>query len=83
MVAPLMIDPSDLFNVVDSRITRGHRFKISYVRYNLDCRKRSFALRCINTWNALPDSVVSLDSLEHFKKAIHVCLGNKLFEYYD
>ena len=53
------INPEDMF-VLSSSSIRGHRFNIARVLDSLECRRRSFALRCVNAWNSLPDDVVQL-----------------------
>ena len=40
-----------------------------------------FSLRIANLWNRLPDDVVALESVESFKSALHICLGERLFEF--
>ena len=47
---------------------------------SIECRHRSFSLRVVGLWNSLPDSVVALESVECFKSAIHIFLGERLFE---
>ena len=75
------IEPTSLFSMAPQSGTRGHRFKVSHVRAATDVRKRSFAARCVGPWNALPDCVVSIESLKSFKKMLADALGDALFEY--
>ena len=75
------VSPSDIFVLADGRSTRGHRYKVAHVHSSLECRRRSFALRVVQTWNSLPDSVVALESLDSFKAALHSILGERLFEF--
>ena len=75
------LDPEELFVLVDGRITRGHRYKVAHVYSSIECRRRSFSLRIANLWNCLPDDVVALESVESFKSALHICLGERLFEF--
>jgi len=77
------IIPSDLFTMAPAVGTRGHRFKVAHVRCHVECRKRFFALRCVDLWNSLPDQVVALDTVESFKRGIHGCLGELLYEFVD
>ena len=56
---------------------RGHRYKVGHEYSSIECRRRSFSLRVVNSWNSLPDYIVAL---EFFKSAIHTFLGEKLFE---
>lgn len=41
---------------------------------------RFFSMSCVNLWNALPDEVVAVDSVDAFKSALHLALGPMLFE---
>ena len=51
---------------------------------SLECRRRFFfALRCISTWNALPEELVSAQSVATFKSGLHSALGCRLFEFVD
>ena len=75
------IAPTDLFSLAPQTGTRGHRFKVSHIRAATDTRKRAFAVRCVGPWNALPDAVVSEESLGAFKKKLANALGETLFDY--
>ena len=77
------IQPSDLFVMAPDVGTRGHRFKLAFTHSSLECRRRFFAVRCVSSWNALPDELVSLDSVDAFKKGLHDALGPRLFEFVD
>ena len=72
---------TDLFSIAPQTGTRGHRFKVSHIRAATDTRKRAFAVRCVGPWNALPDAVVSEESLGAFKKKLANALGETLFDY--
>jgi len=50
--------------------TRGHSFKLKHQNCNSDVRKYFFSLRVVNLWNSLPDSVVSANSVNSFKKRL-------------
>ena len=75
------IAATNLFTMAPQSGTRGHRFKVSHVRAATDVRKRSFAVRCVGPWNALPDELVAEESLGVFKKKLADALGDTLFEY--
>jgi len=44
-------------------VTRGHNLKLVNSRCHYDLRTYSFAVRVVNIWNSLPDSVISANSL--------------------
>jgi len=50
--------------------TRGHNLKLVNSRCHYDLRKYSFAVRVVNIWNSLPDSVISSNNVNTFKKHI-------------
>ena len=75
--------PDVMFQLAPARGTRGHPLKLVVPRCNSDLRKRSFAVRRIDVWNRLPQSVVMSQSLNVFKRTLTVHLGDKLFEYLD
>ena len=75
------IQPTVLFVLAPDVGTQGHRFKLGVTHSSLECRRRFFSLRCVTNWNALPDELVSLDSVESFKRGLHDVLGPKLFEF--
>ena len=47
--------------------SRGHSLKLRKPKAHKACRKTFFAVRTINAWNSLPESVVSAPSLNAFK----------------
>ena len=75
------LEPNDLFVLSPNVGTRGHRYKLSNIRPSLECQRRSFGNRRVALWNSLPDALVSLTSLDAFKKALHNRLGQLLFEF--
>lgn len=77
------IKPSDLFIPAYLSFTRGHRFKIAKPHTSIECRRRFFSVRIIDIWNSLPDDLVSSNSLESYKKYLHMHLGQTLFEFVD
>ena len=64
-----------------ARNTRGHSLKLFVPRYNTDIRGRFFSVRGIDTWNRLPESAVSVDSVATFKHHLHTALGQTLFDF--
>ena len=75
--------PADIFTVTGYGVTRGHRYKVDLPRTQTDIRKRSFGVRCVTTWNQLPDCVVSMKDLSAFKARLADCLGDNLFRYHQ
>ena len=65
------INPDDFFEKPHSSSTRGHPFKFYKVRYRLDFRKISFAIRVVEPWNSLPELVVLAASLNMFKTRLN------------
>ena len=57
-----------LERATDSR--RGNDFKLIKKRFNKDNRKYMFTNRIVNTWNSLPNVVVTANSVNSFKKAL-------------
>ena len=50
--------------------TRGNSLKLSTVRTKYDKRKYFFTIRVVSVWNSLPDSVVTAQSINAFKREI-------------
>ena len=66
---------SGLFSRATLCRTRGHSLKIFVPHHSTDIRARFFSIRVINTWNSLPESVVSARSLQSFKRLLEQFLG--------
>ena len=56
--------------------TRGSVFKLKEGRFQLDIRKKSFAVRVLRHWKWLPREVVDAPSLEVFKARLDGALRN-------
>ena len=63
--------------VRDSR-TRGHSLKLAKNRTNLDIRKFFFSERVVSRWNALSEEVVSVSTVNAFKKGLNRTRLNKM-----
>ena len=50
--------------------TRGHCYKLAKQSCNLEVRKHFFSLRVVDTWNSLPQSTVTVSSINSFKYQI-------------
>ena len=58
---------------------KSHQFKLYKPFCRTDIFKYSFWHRCIDPWNSLPSSVVELDSMNAFKKALKSTLFNQAY----
>ena len=65
----------DFFNI-NSRISRGHRFKLSTNRPHLNIRTFSFSHRILEHWNNLLHIAVEAKSINAFKNQFNPYLGN-------
>jgi len=64
-------------------VTRGHNLKLVNSRCHYDLRKYSFAVRVVNIWNSLPDSVISANNANTFKNRLDKFWANQelIFDY--
>ena len=60
----------DVFEIRQSKITRGHNFTLVKKQSRLDVRKFSFSQRTINVWNKLSIECVHASSVNMFKNKI-------------
>jgi hypothetical protein len=60
---------SGLFNL-SSGTTRGHSLKVSKERCRLDVRKHFFTNRVVDTWNSLPDNIVTSRTVHMFENRL-------------
>jgi len=56
--------------VYQDNVTRGHNLKLVNSRYHYDLRKYSFAVKVLNIWKHLPDSVISARTSNTFKNRL-------------
>ena len=68
-----------LLQINRSSTTRGHSLKITKQHCKSNVRLRFFSLRVTNTWNNLPNSVVSAPSLNTFKNRLDAFYGERKF----
>ena len=63
--------------------TRGHQYKLAKVRANTALRKHYFTIRITDTWNNLPEKVISAPSLNAFKNRLDNVWKNQdiLYDY--
>ena len=64
------IDSNILFEIEESKISRGHNYTLVKKQSRLDVRKYSFSQRSINVWNKLSTDCVHASSVNMFKKKI-------------
>ena len=69
------VDTNDYIPFSNRQSRKSHQFKLYKLFFRTDTFKNSFWHRYIDTWNSLLSSVVELDSMNTFKKA----LKSKLF----
>jgi len=64
-------------------VTRGHNLKLVNSRCHYNLRKYSFAVRVVNIWNSLPDSVISANNVNTFKNRLGKSWANQelIFDY--
>jgi hypothetical protein len=53
-----------------STVTRGNSFKLATHRTRYDLRKYFFSNRIVNTWNSLPDEIVTSITTNQFKNTL-------------
>ena len=58
--------------------TRGHTLKLTKHCTNRDSRLHFFSQRVINNWKTLDQKVVVSNSVEVFKKRLHLSTWNKM-----
>ena len=60
----------DVFKEAHSTKLRGHHLKLYIQPSRLQCRHHSFALRVCPLWNALPPDIISVSTVDHFKRRL-------------
>ena len=66
----ISIDFSDLFTISSVTSTRGHIYKLYKPHATTRARCHFFSVRAVNSWNSLPDYVVTAQSLNVFKNQL-------------
>ena len=62
------------FEIKESKITRGHNFKLVKKQSRLDVRKYSFSQRTINVWNNLSTDCVVVVVVEFIQLYNNTCM---------
>lgn len=65
------IDKDKLFTLASYRATRGHSYKLHKKGSRLNLRANTFSNRVVNTWNELPNTVVTAPSVNCFKTRLN------------
>ena len=76
------IDYNIFFEIKESKITRGHNYKLVKKQSRLDVRKYSFPQRTINVWNNLSTDCVHASSVNMFKNKIDKYLVKTVYTKY-
>jgi hypothetical protein len=63
----LSVPPDIFFSLANHTRTRGHSYKLLIPDSRISCRHNFFSVRLIETWNSLPDEVVSAGHTYAFK----------------
>ena len=58
----------DLFSIIPECRIRSNELKLKEARFWLDIRKNFLTVRAVRQWNQLPWELVSIPTLEAFKK---------------
>ena len=61
------VNQEKILPLLKTTVTRGHSLKLLKRHGRLNIRKYSFGFRVVNSWNGLPDWVVSARSVNDFK----------------
>ena len=61
--------------------TRGHSKKLMKKPAKLDIRKHSFTHRIVNSWNSLPENVISAPSVNAFENRLDKIWNNQDIKY--
>lgn len=74
-----------LFTLSIGSRTRGHSLKLVKPRVETSLRQRFFTQRSIDSWNSLPEHVISAPSINSFKARLDNYWRNKpgVFDYMD
>ena len=80
MTGKIRLDPSIFFTKAPSdSSTRGHNQKLLKPSTTRIVRQRFFAVRVINAWNNLPESIVNASSINDFKNKLDNHWSDKMF----
>ena len=75
------INPEHMFKRPEYTHTRGHSLKLFTTHRRLNVRGCFFSMRVIESWNSLPDSLVTASSVESFKSNLDKFWANKHYNF--
>ena len=75
------VDKEKIFTVSTYTATRGHTLKFAKKRHRLKVRSNSFSIWVIDSWNALPESVIMALSLSCFKSRLNSHWNNHPYKF--
>lgn len=75
------IEKEKFFTISTYTSTRGHQLKFAKKQHRLKLRSNSFSLRVVDSWNALPESVVMAPSLNCFKSRLNLHWKNHPYKF--
>jgi len=75
------VDPSDLLTLNTSFITRGHNLKLHKPRTSSRVRSSFFAMRAINNWNSLSQTLINAPSVNVFKNLLDCSWTTLMYDY--
>ena len=70
LTGKIKLDPEHFFERSQEVRTRGHHLKLTKKRALHQARMKLFSHRVVSHWNALPEEVVTVPSINCFKKRL-------------
>ena len=80
MTGRVRLNKSELFNLRENNVTRGHRYKIFKQHATSFTKQSTFCNRIVNDWNSLPKYIVESSNVNAFKNALDKHWYDKKFE---
>ena len=74
------IPPGKFLSMNNSRLTRGHPWKLHKPRAKSLIRRNTFSSRIVNDWNSLPAKVVSAATVNQFKARLDRHWANIMYD---
>ena len=70
------VDASKFITLSKSANLMGHKYKLAKFRSRLEIRKHYFSNRVVDAWNALPENVVTAETVNSFKSRLDRFIKN-------
>jgi hypothetical protein len=70
------MNAEQFFTYASVEKTRGHSLKLFMRQSSTQLRKNSFFIRVINEWNALPEELISMSTVNMFKSGLNCHWSN-------